>query len=417
MLNIMRKRKIILIIVLFMAGLTGSRFLWSFINPEPINPQLVNGVADLRNEDLNKDNIFTLKGQWEFYPGTLFTSLNKELSPSNIHKKYLQVPGKWNEMFSDNSNSAFGYGTYRLRVLVDNYDKQTYSVLISGIQTSSKLYVNGELLGSSGVPGEDKAHFTARVVPYSASITTDMSQSEIEIVIHTANYASKNTGGISKAILFGSSEAIAKQRITSIGLQLLLCVVLLLHALYAAILYSIGPRQKMLLYFFLLVIAAIITVVIDDDKLLLHFLNLNYQWTLKILFVTNVSSFIFILLTIKHLLFENEQLKIVTILINISIVNIILILLGPVITYLNIYSTIFALNLFILSLGVILLILKSIRGNYDGSIFLLLSITAITNSTLWGLLKNYSFVSEPYYPFDLIISCIGFATFGFRRYF
>lgn len=413
----MRKRKIILIIVLFMCGLTGSRFLWSFINPEPINPNLVNGVADLRNEEFNKDNLFSLKGQWEFYPGMLFTSLNDEPSPSNVHKKYLQVPGKWNDMFSDSSNSAFGYGTYRLRVLVDNYDKQTYSILISGVQSSSELYVNGELLGSSGVPAENKEHYTARVVPYSASITTDKSQSEIEIVIHTANYAFKNTGGISKSILLGSPEAIAKQRLTSIGLQLLLCVVLLLHAIYAAILFSIGPRQKMLLYFSLLIIAAIITVIIDDDKLLQHFLNLNYQWTFRLLLVSNISSFIFILLTIKHLLFENEQIKIVNYLVNVSIVNILLILLGPVINYLNVYTSIFALNLFILSLGVILLILRSIHENYDGSIFLLLSITAITNSTLWGLLKNYSFVTETYYPFDLIISCIGFATFGFKRYF
>ncbi|WP_449600785.1 histidine kinase [Paenibacillus sp. Marseille-Q9583] len=43
---------------------------------------------------------------------------------------------------------------------------------------------------------------------------------------------------------------------------------LLLHAVYAAILYTIGPRQKMLIYFFLLVISAITTVLIDDDKLI-----------------------------------------------------------------------------------------------------------------------------------------------------
>ncbi|KTD84767.1 hypothetical protein [Paenibacillus etheri] len=100
-------------------------------------------------------------------------------------------------------------------------------------------------------------------------------------MIHVPNYSISHKGSIFKPILLGNEKALTHQRIVSIGLQLLLCVVLLLHAVYAAILYTIGPRQKMLIYFFLLVISAITTVLIDDDKLLLHMLPLNYQWRLK----------------------------------------------------------------------------------------------------------------------------------------
>jgi len=152
-------------------------------------------------------------------------------------------------------------------------------------------------------------------------------------VIHVANYSLAHTGGIFKPILFGNEEALTHQRNVSIGLQLLLCVVLLLHAVYAAILYTIGPRQKMLIYFFLLVISAITTVLVDDDKLLLHMLPLNYQWSLKLLIISTIMAFIFILLTSKQLMFQNLKIKSVQIMTSLSLVHILFILLGPVVHY------------------------------------------------------------------------------------
>lgn len=204
--------------------------------------------------------------------------------------------------FSEGKKSAHGYGSYRLRILVDK-NESSLMVSSSGVRTSSEIYINGELLGNSGSPSANKEDYVARVLPNSVSFTTD--KTEIEIVIHVANYSISHTGGIFKSILFGNEKALTHQRIVSIGLQLLLCVVLLLHAVYAAILYTIGPRQKMLIYFFLLVISAITTVLIDDDKLLLHMLPLNYQWSLKLLIISNIMAFIFILLTSKQLMFQN----------------------------------------------------------------------------------------------------------------
>lgn len=200
-------------------------------------------------------------------------------------------------------------------------------------------------------------------------------------------------------------------------MQLLLCVVLLLHAVYAAILYIIGLQQKMLIYTFLLVSSAITTVLIDDDKLLLQVFNLNYEWDYKLLFISNIAAFILILLTSQHLLFEklkNKRIRILTIL---SVIHILFILVGPVVHYYEFYTPIFGINLLLLALEVVILFLKSILKKYDGSIFLLLSIIAIINSTLWGMFKNYNWVNITYYPFDLIISLICFASFGFKRYF
>lgn len=144
----------------------------------------------------------------------------------------------------------------------------------------------------------------------------------------------------------------------------------------------------MLIYFILLVISAITTVLIDDDKLLLHMLPFNYQWSLKLLIISNIFAFIFILLTSKQLMFQNLKIKSVRILTSLSLVHILFILLGPVVHYYESYILIFFINIFVLSLEVVVLFLKSTLRNHDGSIFLLLSILAIVNSTHWGLFKN-----------------------------
>lgn len=172
----------------------------------------------------------------------------------------------------------------------------------------------------------------------------------------------------------------------------------------------------MLIYFFLLVISAITTVLIDDDRLLLHVFPLNYQWNFKLFFISYIAVFIFILQTSKHLLFADLKIKSIRILTILSIVDILFILFGPVVHYYEFHTLIFGINLLVLALGVVILFLRSIVKNYEGSIFLLLSMFAIVNSTLWGMFKNYNWVNVTYYPFDLIIAFLCFATFGFKRY-
>lgn len=167
---------------------------------------------------------------------SLLPSFNEQ-SVTAAPAKYIQVPGNWKDALSDSDKSAYGYGSYRLRVLTDNHKKQSYSLLISGARSSSEVYINGERLDSSGTPAESKEHYIPYILPYSVSFTTD--KSELEIVIHVANYSFSQTGGISKTIVFGSEKALTQERLLSISLQLLLCVVLILHAVYAVILYII----------------------------------------------------------------------------------------------------------------------------------------------------------------------------------
>lgn len=101
------------------------------------------------------------------------------------------------------------------------------------------------------------------------------------------------------------------------------------------------------------------------------------------IFISYIAVFIFILQTSKHLLFADLKIKSIRILTILSVVDILFILFGPVVHYYEFHTLIFGINLLVLALGVVILFLRSIVKNYEGSIFLLLSMFAIVNSTLW----------------------------------
>lgn len=108
----MTKRKLFLIIVLFLTILTGFRFLWVWASPHAIQPQLVKGVLDLRNKELNPDQLLNLKEQWEFYPNTLLSTFNKESLNKAPPKTYIQVPDQWNDAIHNGEKSSLGYGSF-----------------------------------------------------------------------------------------------------------------------------------------------------------------------------------------------------------------------------------------------------------------------------------------------------------------
>ncbi|WP_261807796.1 hypothetical protein [Paenibacillus sp. N3.4] len=123
------------------------------------------GVLDLTSRDFRKQGLVTLDGEWEFYEGKL-------LEPTDFRAgwrtdvSYLSVPGTWNGKNEEQGMSRKGFGTYRLKVLVNAGD-DIYGVKLRSIRMSNKLYINGKLEGESGRPGvNQKVHIPGNT-PYS----------------------------------------------------------------------------------------------------------------------------------------------------------------------------------------------------------------------------------------------------------
>ena len=357
------------------------------------------GELDLRGWDLTTTHTLKLDGTWEFYPRALLMPSAGDAHTSGEEREFIKVPGDWSASLSPHTNSPFGYGTYRLHILVNPHKGQTYGIRLPIIMSSSELYVNGRLQAKSGQPDQSSERYTARIVPYSASFTAD--GGEIDIVIHVANFDDSHYGGIFQSVAFGSERAVNHETWFSIGLQLMLCVILMSHAFYAFILYLIGARQRGLITFAILMLIWITTVLVSDDMMLLVWAPINYEWAIKIFNLSYLGTSVFMLEFYKRLLPEYSTVRAFRWYTFLSAICALYILLAPA-KYqwlLDNVHTIFILAPFVI---VTVITFRTAMKGDSNAIFLLLGNAALMNNFIWAIPKEMGLVEMDFYPYDII---------------
>ncbi|WP_235533171.1 hybrid sensor histidine kinase/response regulator [Paenibacillus sp. Leaf72] len=408
----MTKRKAVLITGSFFITLILIRIIWAFLLTSPDHPHAVRGELDLRGFDFTNDRTITLDGEWEFYPGKFVKQGESNTLSSREGRMFIPVPGKWDSLLSAN-NSPYGYGSYRLRVKVDLDNELTYGIRVPNVATSSELYVNGRLLAKDGQPAKNKQQYTARSTPYTAIFKADTD--EIDIVVHAANYDNSIRGGVTGSIKFGSERAVKKEVGFSVNMQIVVVVVLMIHALYALILYVIGTRNKSLINFFMLVVSTIVMTLLDDDKLLLAWLPaLSYEWSIKLILLSFIGVGAFLLQFAKSLLPEHEENRVFRwfpLLCVIATLAIVLLPAGYGLSALAVYYTIDL----IACLYFLMFSLRTALISDKNAIYLVFGLTCILTNIIGGYLKGL--LAMGYYPIDLIVAFLAFASFWFKRYF
>ncbi|WP_234405473.1 hybrid sensor histidine kinase/response regulator [Paenibacillus sp. IHBB 10380] len=409
--NLMSTRKIVMITVLFILVLISLRMIWIGFHMTPDHPQADHGVLDLRQWNFSDQQTITLDGEWDFYPNQFVKPEATKSSDSSFHKSWIQVPDNW--IGSTSVDSAYGFGTYRLRVLI-NENKQLYSIRIPNIQTASRLFINGQLQKEIGHPTETIEDNKARNIPYSSTFHTNTQ--ELDIVIHVSNYQFPSTGGIIQSIKFGTIDAIANEEFVSKSMQMIVCIALLLHGLYACILYVLGSRRKELLYFGIVVFSMLISTLVDDDKMLLVWIPINLEWADKIKILSYMVSAVFWILFVRNLLFTDQKEKYYHWFASVCALCTLVIVDLPI-HHLMQAESILTIVLLLATVLVPILVLRAIMTGVEGAFFLLLSAIGIsTNIILGGFLKNRYLIDLPYYPFDLMIAFLSFASFWFTRF-
>ncbi|WP_240418441.1 ATP-binding protein [Paenibacillus periandrae] len=410
----MSKTKILILIGIFLIVVTGLRLTWFVYHMTPEHPQVTAGVLDLRDWDLPSEHTISLNGQWEFYPNSLLHPNTIQTHSSTKEKSFIQVPSNWDSYPQLDSEAAFNVGTYRLRILTNHTMDQSYGIRIPKIQTASQLFVNARLLGGAGLPAESPDAYMAVDIPYSVFFTPDTP--EIEVVIQVSNASRFGPGGIIQPIRFGFQPAINHETLFTMSMQLLLCVVLLLHAVYAILLYFIGTRQKALIYFALLNLFTILSVVVDDDRLLLIWMPIQQDWSLKVFFIAYIGLTAFFVQFMKHLFPDYTKMKVfVWFPYFCSLYSLFIVCANTE----AIIKTWFLLAVILLLSNLIIpgiLLRAVINGDMD-AIFLLLGSVSIITNIVWGITRNAGSIEMTYYPFDLIINFLGFAIYWFKRSF
>ncbi|WP_152395979.1 hybrid sensor histidine kinase/response regulator [Paenibacillus guangzhouensis] len=408
--------KYITIILLFLILLTGMRMTWSsFFTPSEA-PRAVRGVIDLRGITLDTRSTYPLNGEWEFYPDKLLTHASTK--EQQAHTQFLQVPGNWNQAWANTSDSSYGYGTYRLRILVDPLE-QPVSLWIKGIEASSAVEINGIASGGIGSVTSDVGSYEPMNVSYRPSYEGN-GTTEIELLIRVANFDDPYYGGIEKSIRFGAQAGIDYVRWYSIGFQLVTFIILLVHSVYALILFLFSRRESTLFIVVLLTMLVGTQIVVSHDHLLLLWLPINYTWAIKIRLLSMMWQTFLILLVFRRFTTANPKSRSVQIytvaLIAYSVVTIAAA--APLVQSTVHFGIFWVLYLFPLA-WLVYVIGKMTTDKLDDvdNIFLILSATAILSNILWGLWNAYREFNIVYYPIDMIAILIGFSTYWFKKFF
>lgn len=392
------------------------RSVWSELFHTVDEHRAVNGVLDLRDVDLDQSPVMYLNGEWELYPDELLTQ--QDIAKKNGGAKSVQVPGDWGSAQNQEQESSYGYGTYRLRILTDPLQTPV-TFWFKGIRSSSEIELNGDADGGMGEVSADSSTYIPRSTSYTATYDQEGTTS-IELLVRVANYDSPYMGGISKPVRFGSQAAVDFSRWYSIGFQMLTFLVLLLHGMYACILYAFNRQERSLLVGAVLTLSVGITVTMGHDNILMLWLPINYTWGIKIRLISLLLQnacilLLFQRLTMVHVRKAWLQWHVVMTLIYTAVIVVMPIHITYAMIHYNVINLFFLVSMiwFLYIVGTMIF-----RKQADRDIvFLLLTAGGITSNLIWSVAETAKDVTTVYYPIDIIFAITGFSAYWFKKYF
>ncbi|MDC7224986.1 MAG: 7TM diverse intracellular signaling domain-containing protein, partial [Spirochaetales bacterium] len=252
-------------------------------------PKAEQGVIDLRNSDL--DRTMKLNGEWLFYWNQFLEP--EESSPSAVP---MTVPSFWNSPSSRKLGfPREGYATYRLKILLPP-DKEALALDVRYLFTSYRLFIDGQLYDSSGIPGtnaeETEPYFQSKMVSFVPE------NSEVNLTLHVANF-DLNKGGIWGDLILGTPEAVSQRRELRMFREIFLCGVIFFTAFYHLGLFLFRKEDKPALFFGLCCFFIALRTLATGDIYLVRMLpSLSWSGLLKVEYICYylaVPSFLYYL--------------------------------------------------------------------------------------------------------------------------
>jgi sensor histidine kinase YesM len=412
----MEKKKIIILTTSFLLALIGIRFLWASLYYDKDHPQAEGGVLDLRGVDITEDPV-QLVGEWMFSPW----SIEKAKSLDNTPTAYITVPGKWRESLINppaDSDMSFLYGTYHLRILVDEDVKsEPYALYVKDIRSASTIFINGEKVMEQGIVATRESDYVPNVKPF--KVEMDSNVNVIDVTIQVADTGPSKKSGMQKPIQFGFVSAVEKSHTVALMSQILSVSILLLHFVFAVIIYIGFSRRSELLYLAIAFGCSAISILLDDERILLYlFPTIEQFWWMKLAHFSYATSIIFLALFFKKLL--DGTLKATSLLSNLYKLLVLVYLLYIFALLLDIRpvsGNLFSLIFFVGPILIPFSLLKIVSNGTRGSIYLLFATVSIAFNVVCAYFSTIGLIVLPYYPFNMIIAVICFAVFWFKQFF
>ncbi|CAM4338134.1 signal transduction histidine kinase [Paenibacillus endophyticus] len=262
-------------------------------------PHSSGGTLDLTDWDFSKDGSVALNGDWEFYRNQLLTPQHFKQAESNTSKGpgltgLFPVPGQWNAYIADNGEpAAAGFGTYRLHINLGDRHEKYYGIKTTNIRMANKIYINGEEVGASGLPGDSERTDKTSNVPYLGFVS--ITDPIVEIIVQVSNF-NYSSGGIIYPIWFGDEQELREKREFRLFGEFFNIVSYSMFAVFFLFLFYLRREERSLLYLALCCLSLLVYVLTHGEKLITVFLpELDYGIIMKLQSVSSAFGHLFLL--------------------------------------------------------------------------------------------------------------------------
>ena len=361
----------------------------------------VHGVLDLRNQPVN-DKI-ELTGNWLFYWNQL---INPNDTTAIKDRLLVEFPFKWSGYtWRGKKLPAFGYGTYRLKVLLPQKHGEL-KLAMPDVYSAYRLYINKKLVSSNGKVTTSGKGFEAHWEYHAVALPNS---DTINITLQISNFI-HSKGGISKPIFIGPAERIDLARHRAEGIDLMLTGCLLMGGLFFLGLYLLGSRDKAILLFALFSIVYSYRI-IGTDNYVLHTLlpDINWYITARFEYMSLFSGIGLFGLYTLYLYPADVNRRVVNIINGICFSFTLMTLFSPPWIFTQLVNPFLAVMLFCL-VYIPYVYSKAWRNNRPGSVYALMSAFALMSVFAISLFHYWALIP----PLQLV-SFLGYIAFFFLQ--
>lgn len=207
-------------------------------------PLATQGELDLSGWDFSLNGNIALNGEWGFYWDQLHAPADYVSNRWDVATEFITLPQAGDEYKNRNSSlQSYGYATYRLNISTPNSELK--ALRLSKLRSAYRLWVNGELLATSGVVGVDAEAETPELSLKIVEFAPE--QNRVEIVLQVSNHYYRE-GGVIDAIQFGDAQQIRSAQNRQWAYSLVLLFGLALMGGYHLILYLLRRDDLAALY-------------------------------------------------------------------------------------------------------------------------------------------------------------------------
>ena len=375
---------------MFVFFLIFSLIVWNSYQDNPTKVFAKSGVIHLNANSLKKAAV-PLDGEWKF----VWQQLKSPEALAKEESSVMTLPRMWNGFkYEKMKLPAHGYGTYQLKVIVDDgFKNENLALYIPFVHSSYTLYINNEVAGQLG-----KSDTTSKsYIPAAKTFIIPIRRhgDTILLTLQVANFA-YSMGGVWESLRIGTDSSIQSHYDRQLAFDLFTFGCLFIMSLYHIALYFMRKKVRSNLFFGLMCFFASIKNLFSGVVFFYIMVpEASYELGLKLIHISMFASSLLLWLFLREL-FTQEFPRVVGKLLGIITAICILI---TIFTGSHIYSQIM-LPFWVISAVLILLIFRGIyfalRHKREGASIILAGIICFLLAVVHDIAIDLQIVQNIY---------------------